>query len=177
MLKDSASRYGLISRLLHWVMALLVIQQFFKLADRIDEGEHWLGETFGSYHGSIGLCVLLLVVLRLVWVLTQRQRPQGQGATAMLARVGHWLLYLSMLALPLSALALMIGNGYGVRFFDLELVARGGEKVEWLATLGSLHSPLALLFLALVLGHIGAALYHHFVLRDDTLKRMAGGRD
>lgn len=175
MMNDSSFRYGLISKFFHWGMGLLIIQQFFKLGDRINEGEHWLGETFGSYHGSIGLCLLVLVVLRLVWAITRQQRPQAQGATAVLARLGHWGLYLCMLLVPMSALALMVGNGYGVRFFGHELVARGGDKVEWLATLGGFHSPLALLFLALILGHAGAALYHHFVLRDDTLKRMTRG--
>jgi len=175
MIDDSRFRYGLMSRFFHWLMALLIVQQFFKLGDRIEEGEHWLGKTFGSYHGSIGLCLLVLVVLRLVWVLTRRQRPQAQGAAARLARIGHGALYLGMLAVPLSAVALMLGNGYGLRFFGHVLVVRSGEKIDWLASLGSLHSPLALLFLLLILGHLGAALYHHWVLRDDTLRRMTGG--
>lgn len=175
MIDDSNVRYGLVSRFFHWGMALLIVQQFFKLGDRINDGEHWLGETFGSYHGSIGLLLLGLLLLRLLWALTRRQRPQAQGATALLARIGHGLLYLCMLLVPLSALALMIGNGYGLRFFGHVLVPRGGEEIEWLATLGSLHAPLALLLLLLILGHVGAALYHHWVLRDDTLRRMGRG--
>jgi len=175
MLKDSATRYGWLSRLLHWGMALLIIQQFFKLGDYVDDGEHWLGKTFGSYHGSIGLLILGLVVLRLLWVAFQPQRPATEGRLALFARLGHWGLYACMLLMPLTAVALMIGKGWGVRFFGEQLIARSPEKIEWLATLGSFHAPLAWLFLLLILGHVAAALFHHFVLRDDTLRRMTRG--
>lgn len=47
MLNDTHQRYGLITRFFHWLVAILVIQQFFKFADYINDGEHWLGDTFG----------------------------------------------------------------------------------------------------------------------------------
>jgi cytochrome b561 len=68
----------------------------------------------------------------------------------------------------------MLGKGYGMKVFGLQLIAKTGLKTEWMISLGNLHSPLAWLLLALVVGHIGAALFHHFIKKDDTLKRMVG---
>lgn len=174
-MNDSAHRYGSVSRILHWGVALLLTLQFLKLGDRIDEGDHWIGQTLVPTHVSIGVLLLVLVLLRLTWAVVQRgRRPQPAGPLGGLARIGHGLLYLCMLAMPLLGLAVMLGNGYGLKVFGVQLVARGGEEIPWLASLGSLHSPLAWLFLLLVLGHVAAALFHHFVVKDDTLRRMAG---
>ena len=79
-----------------------------------------------------------------------------------------------MIAMPLTGLAVMLGNGYGLKVFGMQLIARSGVETPWLASLGSLHSPLAWLFLLLVVGHVGAALFHHLVKKDDTLRRMVG---
>ncbi|MBU0522773.1 cytochrome b [Pseudomonas spirodelae] len=174
-MNDSAQRYGGISRLLHWAMALLIGWQLLKLGDRINDGEHWIGQTLVPWHVSIGSLLLILIGVRLLWALSQRQqRPQPVGPTAPLVKAGHGLLYASMLLMPLTGLCVMLGNGYGLKVFGVQLLAKTGLKTDWLISLGNLHSPLAWLLLALVVGHIGAALFHHFVKKDDTLKRMAG---
>lgn len=174
-MKDSAHRYGGITRLLHWVMALLIGLQFLKLGDRINDGEHWIGQTIVPWHISFGSLLLVLIVLRLLWAVGQRQqRPRHVGPTALLVKVGHGLLYASMLLMPVTGILLMLGKGYGLKVFGQQLVAKTGTETGWMASLGELHSPLAWLLLVLVVGHIGAALFHHFVKKDDTLKRMAG---
>ncbi|VVN71683.1 cytochrome b [Pseudomonas fluorescens] len=174
-MKDSAHRYGGITRLLHWVMALLIGLQFLKLGDRINDGEHWIGQTIVPWHISFGGLLLVLIVLRLVWAVGQRQqRPQHVGPTALLVKGGHALLYASMLLIPITGILLMLGKGYGLKVFGLQLVAKTGVEIGWMASLGELHSPLAWLLVILVVGHIGAALFHHFVQKDDTLKRMGG---
>lgn len=174
-MNDSAQRYGTVSRFLHWGMALLILLQFLKLGDRINDGEHWVGQTLVPSHISLGAALLALIVLRVLWAAAQRrQRPLHEGPTAFLVKAGHGLLYLSMIAMPLTGLAVMLGNGYGLKVFGVQLVAHTGLETPWLASVGSLHSPLAWLFLLLVLGHIAAALFHHFVKKDDTLRRMAG---
>src|SRR5690606_33453922 len=67
MSRDTRQRYGTISRFFHWAIALLVAWQALKLFDRIDDGEHWVGQTLVPWHVSIGVLVLLLVVPRIVW--------------------------------------------------------------------------------------------------------------
>ncbi|GAB3389194.1 cytochrome b [Azotobacter armeniacus] len=171
---DSAMRYGYITRFFHWLMALLIVQQFLKLGDRVSEGEHWLGETFGPWHTSIGALLLALVVLRLLWAGAQRQRRPLPESLPLLVKAGHGLLYTCMLLMPVTGILYMLGKGYGLKLFGVQLVARSGVETGWLAALGSLHSPIAWLFLVLILGHVAAALFHHFVKDDDTLRRMAG---
>jgi len=65
----------------------------------------------------------------------------------------------------------MLGGGYGWSAFGVQLIAKG-EKIPWAATLGSLHSPVAWILHILILGHTGIALLHHFVRKDDTLRRI-----
>lgn len=173
MLHDNTTRYGSVTRWFHWLMTVLIFQQFFKLADRINEGEHWLGETFGPWHLSIGALILTLVVLRIAWVLSQiGHRPIHRGAMAPFVRLGHFLLYAVMLLMPITGISYMLGNGYGLTLFGIELARRTDVETPWLLNIGSVHSPLAWLLLALVIGHLIAALYHHWVLHDDTMKRM-----
>ena len=170
---DSKERYGSITRVFHWGMALLIIWQFMKFFDRINDGEHWLGETIVPWHVSIGSLLLVLIVLRLIWAATQKNnRPEQEPSTAFLVKAGHGLLYLGMLLLPITGLMIMIGNGYGWNPFGLGLIARGGAEIGWLATLGSAHSLIAWSLLILVLGHAGIALLHHFVKKDGVLRRM-----
>lgn len=171
MLNDSKERYGSVSKWLHWLMAGLILWQFLKFFDRINDGEHWVGETLVRWHVSIGSVLLVLVVMRIFWALSQlSHRPAHDPATALAVKAGHLALYLGMALLPITGVLTMIGNGYGMKVFGIQLVARGAE-IPWVASVGSLHSPLAWLTLLLVIGHVGMALLHHFK-GEDVLRRM-----
>lgn len=171
-MKDSKMRYGTVTRVLHWGMGLLIIWQFMKFFDRINDGEHWVGENLAAWHISIGSVLLVLIVLRLIWAFMQKdRRPDQDPATAFLVKAGHGLLYLAMLLLPVTGVMIMIGNGYGWDPFGIELVA-GGAEIEWMATLGSVHFLIAWSLLILVVGHAAIALLHHFVKKDGVLRRM-----
>lgn len=172
MLKDSHIRYGIISKILHWTMALLIIWQLLKLGDRIRDGEHWIGENLVPWHVSIGAVIMLMVLLRLLWLWTQRhQRPKHPPAQAKLIKTGHALLYVGLFIMPILGVLYLIGHGYPFRVFGIEVIAPG-EEIAWAQQIGQLHSPVAWVMTALILGHIFMALHHHFVKRDDTLKRM-----
>lgn len=170
--RDTTTRYGTVTRLLHWSVALLFIHQFGKFFDRINDGEHWLGELIGPLHGSIGILIGVLALVRIGWGASQRLRPRPYGPTAALASVGQKALYLCMILLPIAGVLYVVGNGYPWRVFGVELIAESGIETPWMIALGNWHSPLAWLTLFLVVGHLGAALHHHFVLKDDTLRRM-----
>lgn len=172
MKNNFPTRYDSISRLFHWLMALLIIWQLLKIGDRIADGEHWIGQTLVPWHISIGTLLLLLIVLRTCWKISRgNQIPQPDPATAFLVKTGHFLLYATMFLMPITGILVMVGGGYGLNAFSMQLIAKG-EEVSWAASLGSLHSPISWLLLVLVVGHIAIALFHHFVKRDDTLQRM-----
>lgn len=169
---DTKESYGSISKWFHWGMGVLIVWQFLKFFDRIDDGEHWVGQTLVSWHISIGSLLLLLIVLRIAWALSQRRhRPVQNPATAFLVKIGHFLMYAAMALLPITGVFTMIGNGFGWAPFGIQLVAQG-EEIAWMASLGSLHSPIAWLLLIMVIGHISIALVHHFVKKDGVLQRM-----
>jgi len=172
MLQDSRERFGVLTKTLHWIITVLIFWQLLKLGDRIDDGEHWVGETLVPWHVSIGSLLFLLILARILWAVSQRgQRPLHDPKIERLVKVGHGLLYLCMLLMPLTGMMVMIGEGYAVEVFGMQLVPKS-EGIPWAAAVGNLHPPLAWLLTLLILGHIGMAFIHHFVMRDDTLKRM-----
>lgn len=175
MLNDNKDRYGSLTRFLHWVVAVLVIQQFFKFADRINDGEHWLGDTFGSWHVSLGAVILILAFIRLLWAIKQKpQRPVNAGWDGVVAKLSHRLMYLSMLVMPPLGALYIYGKGYAVKVFGYELISKPADEVSWALTLGEFHSPFAFLLVFLVLAHTAGAFYHHFIQKDGVLKRMIG---
>lgn len=166
-------RYDAISRTFHWGMAFLIGWQLLKVFDRIDEGEHWVGQTLVPAHVSIGTLLFVLVLLRIAWAVKHKdRRPAPAPPMAAAARAGHFVLYAAMVLMPITGMLYMVGNGHGVNAFGIDLVAEG-EEVGWMASLGSLHSPIAWTLLVLIIGHIGIALYHHFVRKDGVMQRMA----
>ena len=172
-MNDTPERYGSLSRWFHWGMTILIVWQFMKISELINEGEHWIGRNLVPWHISIGFLILILGIMRVYWAIKQSaHRPKVSGPLAPLARIGHFLLYLVMLLLPVLGIFYMVGKGYGLKVFGMQLIARSETGIAWMASVGSLHAPVAVLFLLLVIGHIGATFYHHFILRDDTLKRM-----
>lgn len=175
MQDDSTVRYGTVSRLLHSLIAVLVLWQALKVFDRIDDGEHWVGQTLVSWHISIGALILLLMLPRIYWAIRNRNNrpPAEAGLLGFLAKAGHLGIYAFLLLLPITGILIMLGNGYGLTVFGLELVAGGGAEIPWMASLGgALHSPAALLFLLMLGGHIVMAFWHHFVRKDGLLNRM-----
>ncbi len=69
MTPDTRERYGTLSRLLHWTMAVLVIWQALKLFDRVNDGEHWVGQVLVPWHISIGTRSGGLILVRIIWAL------------------------------------------------------------------------------------------------------------
>lgn len=172
-MKDSRERYGSITRIFHWVMALLIVWQGMKFFDRIADGEHWVGQNLVPWHGSIGSLILLLVILRIIWALSQHNnRPLQEPATAALVKLGHFSLYACMVLIPVSGIMYLVGRGFGWKAFGVQIIS-GGPEIPWMATVGgTLHSPLSWIFLVVVIGHVAMAFYHHFVKKDGVMKRM-----
>lgn len=169
---DTKEGYGTVSRVFHWGMAFLILWQLLKISERIEDGEHWVGQTLVAWHVSIGTLIFILVVPRLIWAIRQRHnRPDQDPAMAFFVTAGHALLYLVMLLMPITGILYLIGGGYPWEAFGIQLMAEG-EETPWMQSVGELHSPLAWFLLVLIIGHIGIALWHHFIVKDDVMRRM-----
>lgn len=173
--RSDIDRYNATARLFHWTIALLVAGMFLTdwLRGAAERGSPervwWL-----SAHESLGLLVLVLTIGRLCWRLTHPAPPiHGTALIRKAAQAGHALLYLATLGLPLAGIGRAMASGGDVVFFGLRIPSLTGRNdvIETIASF--LHGGLVMnLLLALIAGHVLAALWHQFILKDGTLKRM-----
>lgn len=177
MLRNTAESFGLITRLLHWGIALLVIIML-SLGLRIEDMEPALANLWlYSLHKSLGLITLALMVLRILWHLySPPPKPLGGGWQAMLARAAHLAIYALLIAIPLSGWAASSATGIDVMLFDRWIIPSiAPVSTLWEERGFALHGILTKLLLALVFLHMGAALKREMD-GDGTLRRMVTGR-
>lgn len=191
-LTDNSGSWGLVSRLLHWLMAVLIVG-LLALGTYMVNFEDDLVVRFEltQLHKSFGFAVFVLALLRIFWRASAGARPALPDGmpewerTA--ARLGHVALYCLMLALPLSgwllasASPLNDADAFPFRvantvfgLFELPDPFAPGSKLltQYFRTL---HIVLGLGMAGLVLLHVVAALKHEFLDRDGVLSRMLRG--
>ena len=178
MIRNTQLNYGWLSISLHWLMALAFIAMYL-LGDYmvgLDYYDPWYHRA-PDIHKACGILLVLLMLLRWVWNRTN-PRPQDLSSHALsnrLAHIGHQVFYLMILLLFVSGYLISTAKGKGIDVFELFSVpAVLPENPERGDTAGVIHEWLAFGFIMLALGHAAAALYHHFKLKDATLRRMLG---
>ncbi len=172
-LMDAESRYGAVSRGVHWIMAILLLAMlgsevwFEALEDTLSEA------SLMAWHQSVGLALFALVVFRGLWRWLNRSRLKPPAHWATMAKLGHFALYALMILMPLSGLATALGEGDTVTFFGWTVFASGPE-MEWLEDSGEdVHEVLANVLWLMIGLHVAAALAHQYLLGDRIMKRMA----
>lgn len=171
--------YDPVARLLHWVVAALIAAQFLIGWTMPDIQRDTPPTGLVGWHLSFGAAIVFFVVLRVVWRITHA--APGLPASVprplrLVAVATHWLLYTLLVAVPVLGWANAASRGYPVQLFGavrLPQIATQGSSIGH--AMGDIHSLLATA-LAIVIGlHVAGALFHRFVLRDDTLGRMLPG--
>ena len=171
-----SNQYTPTAKALHWLMTALI---FGLLALGFYMHDLPLSPDklkLYSWHKWAGVSVFLFLWLRLLWRLAHRP-PALPGhmakAAQWAAHAGHATLYGLMIAIPLSGWLMSSAKGFQTVWFGLlpipDLLTKNKEAGDWLAMV---HQSLNLLLLAVLVGHIGAALKHHFIDKDDILTRM-----
>jgi cytochrome b561 len=174
-LRNTTHRWGAVAQLLHWLIVALLILQI-TLALVADELHGMQKLAMLARHKSVGLTILVLALLRLLWrwanptpPLPSTLKPYERA----LARLTHTLLYVLLFALPLSGWTMSSARGFPVSWFGFfqlpDLVPKDKPLYEALV---ETHEILASVLVAAVVLHVAAALKHHFLLKDDVLKRM-----
>ncbi len=174
----AAARYSRGAIALHWLIAVLIAMNFVVAWLAEDAPDADAAIMMGN-HKAIGISVLLLTVLRILWRFTHRPPPLLESLRAWeaaLAKVTHSLFYLLMLAVPLAGWAMHSAFSKGKPVSLFGLFDMPALPVAWdKPTAGlfhDLHEVTATLMLVLIVLHVGAALKHHFVDRDGTVRRM-----
>jgi cytochrome b561 len=164
---------------LHWLLALFIACGFTLGAYMVDLHASPTKVRLFAYHKWIGITVLGLVLIRSAWRLTHRPpaelpMPRWQRLTA---RATHYLLYLLMIVTPVCGWLYSSATGYPVVYLKLwqlpDLVHKNKQLADVLA---EVHGDLAWALLWLVVLHSAAALKHHFIDHDSTLRRMLAWR-
>lgn len=179
-LLDRPTGYGRVSRMLHALVATLVLWQFAMVLAYRALGEHneTLNTIYGfASHGPVGLGVFLLMLARIPWALANaRRRPAyDAGVLGRIARASHALMYALLFAIPGLALARVYAKGEGWVVYGLQVVPVTGDELPVVKTVvDALHGPLSWTLLALIAAHVGAVLLHGVVWRDGMVGRMFG---
>jgi len=161
---------------LHWLLAIAIVATFsvglymHELPLSPDKLKIY------SWHKWAGVTIFLLVLFRLVWRLTHQPPAPPANMPAwqhVAAEAAHWLLYVLMIAVPLSGWLMSSAKGFQTVYFGVlplpDFLAKNKELGE---TLTEVHEVLNFTLAGLVLAHAGAALKHHFIDRDNVLARM-----
>lgn len=173
----SPSRYSPILIGLHWLMFILLVVVFATIEMR---GQFPRGsdtrEFVKALHFMYGICVLLLVVVRLAVrfsSVTPAILPPPKPWEKLLALIMHLSLYAFMIFMPVAGWLILSAEGHGVPFFGLELPALIGEDRALAEQVEDLHKQIGEIGYYLIGLHVLAGLFHHYLRRDNTLLRMS----
>ena len=175
-LRNTVDTYGALAKFLHWTIVILIIAQYviIEAAEELPDGLEKL--TMVTRHKSLGMLVLGLALVRIAWKLVNKARPAPvpmPRPQRIAAAAGHGLLYVLILAQPVSGWMMSSAANYPVTFFGLfQFPALVGANKELHEFYEEVHEFLFQALLVVAVIHVLAALYHHFVRKDDTLRRM-----
>ncbi len=177
-------RYNLAHRLLHWLIAVLILGLLVIGSLLGNLGFDGLKELVGpemtnqlyGYHKTFGILLLTLVVIRLALRRVSPPppyQPPLSGFHRAASLTVHSLLYIALILMPIFGWLGTAAGGYPVQFFNLTLPGLIGENKALGETLFELHAITAWVILGLVIVHICAAIYHWKIKRDGVMTRMS----
>lgn len=175
-IKNTINRFGSVSIFLHWLIALLMIGLLILGLYMVTLPINLEKLKLYGWHKEYGILVLMLAVVRVAWRLSNvaplfpATMPTWQiwGAQSV-----HFAFYLLMFALPITGWMISSAAGLPVSFFGLFVLPDLISPSESLRILlADVHEWLGYALLLAICGHVGAALWHHYIDKDDTLTRI-----
>lgn len=176
-MQEAAERYGIIARMFHWSVALVVLLTIPAGFVMIQEGlPRDLQNALFLFHKNVGVLILALVLLRLLWHRLQPPPPLPESTPrwqVRVAGVNHGLLYLLLLLMPVTGYVRVKAGGFPIETLDAWGVPALVPNSEALAGIAkTAHFYGGYTIAALIGLHILAALYHGLIRRDGVLARM-----
>jgi cytochrome b561 len=172
-------QYGTTAKVFHWaIVALLVVQYSigWLMPDLHRNMKPGVGMTF---HISIGISILVLILLRLVWRLTHPVAPESSLSPwqRLSSEAAHWALYVLVLATTLSGWLFASFRGWSVPYFYLvPMPMLASENAAAGKAIDGFHQAAEWTLLVLIVLHVAAALAHLFIYRDRIMQRMLPGQ-
>lgn len=172
---NNSERYSRPSVILHWLMLLIIVGVYATIELR----EFWprgslTREGLKSWHFMLGLTIFglvwLRIVARFVW---PSPAPLAEPAwRKMIAKVTHLLLYVLMIAMPLAGWLILSAEGDPIPYFGLELPPLTSPNEALAGQVEELHELGGTIGYWLIGLHAAASLFHHYILKDNLLRRM-----
>lgn len=180
MVKKQTVHYSSGSKFFHWVIALIVISMLAISFFLEDLPKPYVPTAF-MLHKSFGLTVLFLMILRLIWVSYKGKLPLPASVPVwqrFLSRLVQYSLYFFVILMALSGWIMSVAANKIPYYFGLfHLSLPGVEPNKNLAELmNESHETIAWILIVLIILHIAGALKHHFIDKDDVLRRMLPGK-
>ncbi len=173
---ETVTQYTGTAKVLHWLMALLIIGLFALGQYMSDLSMSPRKLQLYSWHKWVGVTVFFLLLVRVGWRIMHQPPalPEQMSKQQRLAsHVSHAVLYLLMLAIPISGWLMSSAKGYQTVWFGvLPIPDLLGKDKQLGDVLAELHGALNGLLMFIVVIHVLAALKHHFIDRDNVFKRM-----
>jgi cytochrome b561 len=176
LIRNTAERFGLVAKTMHWLTLVLLVLSFTLAVSMVNMPFSPRKLEFYSWHKWVGVTIFLVAVLRLAWRLANpvplqpEATPQWQRR---LARLSHAALYTILIVMPVTGWIMSSALNLPVVYLGLvPIPSPFGVDRALGEAMKSVHLSLAIALLVLVAIHLLAALYHHFVRRDDVLRRM-----
>jgi cytochrome b561 len=179
-LRNTPERYGMIAQTLHWAVVVLVLLGW-ALGTFIDAFTRGPAQNAALFvHMSAGLAIIAIVVVRLLWRAGNPpplREKTALGAWSDRASVWvHYLLYGLLIATPAVGIVVRFAGGEALPVFGLfDIASPWLRDRAFLRAVKEVHQFLANGLVILAGLHMAAALFHHWVLRDGTLRRMLPG--
>jgi cytochrome b561 len=172
--RNTKNDYGLVAIILHWLMAILLIALLIL-------GLYMVGVPISlkklklyGWHKEYGILALMLVMMRLGWRMANTTPALSLSRWEVIAaRTVHWAFYAFMFALPITGWLITSAAGLPVSFFGWFVLPNLVPSSDyWMKIFQVIHQWLGYGLIAIIVLHTSAALKHHFINKDNILRRM-----
>ena len=157
---------------LHWIISTSIIVM-------ITVG--YIMKEFKIYkiypiHKSVGTILAALILFRIAYRFKKgflKTEKKAKKHEILLKKINQICLLIASALMPITGIMMSVASGRGLYVFDYQIIKKGAYKAAELGkTANNLHTIISYIFIGLILLHVIGALKHHFIYKDNTLKRM-----